>query len=316
MNAKEIRAPRLAYGETLVKLGAELDNLVVLDADLAHATMTTLFRGQFPERFFNVGIAEQNMMGIASGLALAGFMPFASTFAVFGAGRAFEQVRNTICYPRLNVKIAVTHAGITVGEDGGSHQSVEDISLMRSIPNMTVMVPADAVETEKAVRAAAAFDGPVYLRIPRPPAPVFIEAGTKFEIGKADILRDGRDVCLCATGLMVFQAVQAAEQLHAAGIEATVVNFHTIKPIDERLIIELAQRVGKMITVEEHSIIGGLGSAVAEVLSEHRPVYLKRIGIQDRFGQSGAPDQLLEAYGLTAANIVGAAKTLLARQAE
>ncbi len=315
MNAKEIRAPRLAYGETLVKLGAELDNLVVLDADLAHATMTTLFREQFPERFFNVGIAEQNMMGIAGGLALAGFMPFASTFAVFGAGRAFEQVRNTICYPRLNVKIAVTHAGITVGEDGGSHQSVEDISLMRSIPNMTVLVPADAVETEKAVRAAAVFDGPVYLRIPRPPAPVFIEAGAKFEIGKADILRDGRDVCLCATGLMVFQAVQAAEQLHAAGIEATVVNFHTIKPIDERLIIELAQRVGKMITVEEHSIIGGLGSAVAEVLSEQRPVYLKRIGIQDRFGQSGTPDQLLEAYGLTAANIVGAAKTLLARQA-
>lgn len=307
----ELKALRIAYGETLSELGSRMPNIVALDADLAHATATYLFGEKFRNRFFNMGIAEQNMMGVAAGLALSGFIPFASTFALFGAGRAFEQVRNSICYSKLNVKIAVTHPGLTVGEDGGSHQSIEDISLMRTLPNMTVIVPCDAVETKKAVLAAAQWEGPVYLRIARPPAPVFIREDDPFVIGKANVLLDGADISILATGLMVYRALQAAELLKQAGIRAAVVNVHTIKPLDREVVIKMAQKTGRVITVEEHSVIGGLGSAVAEVLSENIPVQLKRIGIADQFGQSGTPDGLLDHYGLSTANIVKTAQEMV-----
>ena len=308
----EMKALRVAYGEALVELGAKNEKIVVLDADLAHATTTYMFGEKYPQRFLNMGIAEANMMGVAGGLAQSGFIPFASTFALFGAGRAYEQVRNTICYPKLNVKIAVTHSGLTVGEDGGSHQSVEDISLMRTIPGMTVIVPCDANEAKKAVFAAAEFHGPVYLRIARPPAPVFTAADAPFAIGKANVLREGKDVAIFATGLMVYRALEAAQELSKLGVEASVADFHTIKPIDRELILKVAAATPKIITVEEHSIIGGLGSAVAEVLSENSAglFQLKRIGIEDKFGQSGTPDELLKIYGLSSENIVKVAQSI------
>ncbi len=306
-----MKSPRIAYGEALAELGLKNKQVVVLDADLAHATQTVIFSEKFKDRFFNMGIAEQNMIGVAAGLALSGFIPFASTFAIFGAGRAFEQIRNTVCYPNLNVKIAVTHAGITVGEDGASHQAIEDISLMRSIPNMKVVVPCDAIETKKAIFAAAKIHGPVYIRIARPVAPIITEENTDFKIGKAQILRKGKDLSIFATGLMVDKALKAANVLYGKGIETTVVNIHTIKPLDEELVLREAASTGKVITVEEHSIIGGLGSAIAETLIGRLPVKMKRIGLNDTFGQSGDPNSLLEYYRLTEENIVNTANEIL-----
>ena len=302
------KAIRVAYGEALTELGAERTDIVVLDADLAHATTTCVFGDMFPDRFFNMGIAEQNMMGVAAGLAISGHTPVASTFSMFGAGRAFEQVRNSICYPHLNVTLALSHNGLTVGEDGGSHQSVEDISLMRSIPGMTILIPCDAIEMRKALRVAVDHDGPVYIRVSRPPAPFFTEDDAPFTIGKANKLRDGKDVAIIATGLMVYQALLAADQLAEEGVQATVINMHTIKPIDHEIITDVAQNIGRLITVEDHSVIGGLGSAVAEVLVTEYPARLVRMGLQDCFGQSGTPDSLLEHYGLTARHIADTAR--------
>ncbi|KXG78095.1 1-deoxy-D-xylulose-5-phosphate synthase [Fervidicola ferrireducens] len=299
-------ATREAYGEALAELGEEIKDIVVLDADLSKSTKTSVFAKKFPERFFNMGIAEQNLMGTAAGLATCGKIPFASTFAIFATGRAFEQIRNSICYPNLNVKIAATHAGITVGEDGATHQSIEDIALMRALPNMTVISPADATETKMAVRAAAQMKGPVYLRLGRHPVETIFGEGYEFKPGKGVILREGRDVAIIATGVMVAEALKAAEILEKDGINAMVVNIHTIKPIDEEVILKAAE-CGAIVTAEEHSIIGGLGSAVAEVLSEKKPVPIKRIGIKDVFGMSGKPEELMKAYGLTAEDIAEAA---------
>ncbi|NPV29146.1 MAG: transketolase family protein [Firmicutes bacterium] len=301
-------ATRDAYGRALVELGARYPEIVVLDADLSRSTKTHEFAKAFPDRFFNMGIAEQNLMGTAAGFALAGKIPFASTFAVFATGRAFDQVRNTIAYPGLNVKIVATHAGITVGEDGASHQALEDIALMRALPNMTVIVPADATETARAVAAAAVHRGPVYIRLGRPAVPVLFGEDYKFRLGVATILREGRDAAICATGVMVAEALRAAEQLAAQGIEVAVANFHTIKPLDVETVVHLARKTGALVTAEEHTIYGGLGSAVAEVLGEHCPVPLVRVGIQDRFGESGSPAELMEAFGLTAPYIVRAAE--------
>ncbi|MGI6713190.1 MAG: transketolase family protein [Bacillota bacterium] len=309
-------ATREAYGKALVKLGEQNKNIVVLDADLSKSTKTAEFARVYPERFFNIGIAEQNLMGTAAGLSAAGKIPFASTFAIFAVGRAFEQIRNTIAYPRLNVKIAATHAGITVGEDGASHQTVEDISLMRSVPNMTVVVPCDAVETEGAVNAALEISGPVYLRLGRVAVPQINKESYRFEIGKAVILREGNDVTLIGTGIMVNTCLEAAEILQSKGIKAAVINMHTIKPIDEDTIEKFARKTGAVITAEEHSIIGGLGSAVAEVLGERCPVPLKRIGIPDVFGESGKPEELLKKYLLTAADIIQAAQEVIERKSK
>jgi len=306
-----MKSPRIAYGEALVELGQKNERVVVLDADLAHATQTAFFGDRFKDRFFNMGIAEQNMMGVAAGLSLSGFIPFASTFAMFGAGRAFEQIRNTICYPNLNVKIAVTHAGVTVGEDGASHQAIEDISLMRSVPNMTVIVPCDAIETKKAVFAAADVEGPVYIRIARPVVPIITKESSNFEIGKAEVLKQGKDISILATGLMAAKALEASVILGDMGIDAAVINVHTIKPLDEELILKEAAMTGKVITVEEHSILGGLGSAVAEVLAEQGKIKMKRIGLNDTFGQSGDPEALLEHYGLSVQNIIKTAEEML-----
>ena len=305
------KAIRVAYGEALAELGAERDDIVVLDADLAHATTTYVFGEKFPERFFNVGIAEQNMMGVAAGLAISGLTPIASTFSMFGTGRAFEQVRNSICYANLNVTLALTHNGITVGEDGGSHQSVEDIALMRSVPGMTVMVPCDAIEMRKALRTAVDHPGPVYVRVSRPPAPIFTADDAPFIRGKANKLRDGDDVTIIAIGLMVYQSLLAAEELEADGIQATVLNMHTVKPIDRDAIVEAAGRTGRIVTVEDHSVIGGLGSAVAEVVATEAPARLKRLGLQDCFGQSGTPDALAEHYGLTGKHIAAATRQFI-----
>ncbi|SHM25399.1 transketolase [Caldanaerovirga acetigignens] len=303
-------ATREAYGEALAELGEEMKDIIVLDADLSKSTKTSVFAKKFPERFFNVGIAEQNLMGTAAGLATCGKIPFASTFAVFACGRAFEQIRNSICYPNLNVKIAATHAGITVGEDGATHQSVEDIALMRSLPNMTVISPADAVETKKAVRAAAKLKGPVYLRLGRHPVETIFDDSYEFEVGKGVVLGDGRDVALIATGIMVGESLKAAEILAKEGIDAMVVNIHTIKPIDEEAILKAAE-CGAIVTAEEHTVIGGLGSAVAEIIAEKKPVRMKKVGIRDVFGMSGKPEELMKAYGITAEDIVNAAKSLL-----
>ena len=307
-------ATREAYGEILKELGEKHKNIVVLDADLSKSTKTAVFAKAFPERFFNVGIAEQNLMGIGAGLAAGGKIPFVSTFAMFAAGRAFEQIRNSICYPKLNVKIAATHAGLTVGEDGASHQSIEDISLMRSIPNMTVIVPADAEETRKAITFAANYDGPVYIRLGRMAVPDLVSADYQFEHGKAVQLADGKDVTLIATGIMVGSAKQAAEILKEAGISARVLNIHTIKPIDRDAIVKAAADTGAIVTCEEHSIIGGLGSAVAEVLVENCPVPMERVGVKDTFGESGTPSTLLVKYNLTAEDIVLAAKQAISRK--
>ena len=297
-------ATRESYGNALVELGKEAENLVVLDADLAAATKTGVFQKAFPDRHIDCGIAESNMMGIAAGIASTGKVPFVSTFAMFAAGRAFEQVRNSIGYPHLNVKIGATHAGISVGEDGASHQCNEDLALMRVIPGMTVINPSDDIEAKAAVRAAYAHEGPVYLRFGRLAVPVINDrADYKFEIGKGVTLRDGKDLTLIATGLCVSGALEAAEKLAADGIDARVINIHTIKPIDAELLVKAAQETGKIVTVEEHSVIGGLGGAVAEVLSEQCPVKMLRIGMNDVFGESGPAVQLLEKYGLDAEGI-------------
>ncbi len=307
-------ATRDAYGKTLAALAGENANLVVLDADLSKSTKTADFQKVAPERFINCGIAEQNMLGVAAGLAAAGKVPFVSSFAVFATGRAFEQIRNSVAYPRLNVKIAATHAGITVGEDGGSHQSIADISLMRSLPNMTVLVPADAAETEQMVRWAAAYDGPVYLRLGRLAVPQLARENYRFAPLAGELLLPGSDITIFACGMMVSQALEAAELLRAEGIKAAVANIHAIKPLDEEFVIEQVQHTGAALTVEEHSIIGGLGSAVAEVLAEHYPAPLLRVGVQDQFGQSGSPAALLKHYGLTSDAIAMQAKMVLARK--
>ncbi|NPV42773.1 MAG: transketolase family protein [Firmicutes bacterium] len=305
-------ATRDAYGDTLAELGRLNKDIVVLDADLSKSTKTEVFAKEFPERFFNTGIAEQNMAGIAAGLAVAGKIPFISTFAIFATGRAFEQIRNTIAYPRLNVKIAATHAGITVGPDGASHQSVEDIALMRAIPGMTIINPADATETRFAVKEALDIDGPVYIRLGRHKVPVIFQEGDYvFKPGKGVVLREGKDATIISTGIMTAIALEAADILKNRGIYVNVVNIHTIKPIDEELIIQLAEETGAVITAEEHSIIGGLGSAVAEILAESRPTLMKRIGLKDVFGQSGEPDELLKFYSLTPDSIASAVKDLI-----
>lgn len=298
-------ATREAYGKALAELANLNENVVVLDADLSKSTKTADFKAVCPERFFNMGIAEGNMMGVAAGLSTCGKIPFVSTFAMFAAGRAFEQIRNSICYPKLNVKVCATHAGLTVGEDGASHQTVEDISLMRSIPNMVVISPADAVETEAAIKAIADYNGPCYVRLGRAAVNVINDADTyKFEIGKGVVLSEGKDVTIVATGIMVDAALEAKEILAKEGITSKVINIHTIKPIDSQLIVEAAKETGTIVTVEEHSIIGGLGSAVAEVISEKYPVPVLKVGVKDVFGESGKPDELLKGYGLTADDIV------------
>lgn len=305
-------ATRDSYGNALAELGKEHDNLVVLDADLAGATKTATFKKAFPDRFYDCGIAEANLMGIAAGLSTTGLVPFASTFAMFAAGRAFEQVRNSIGYPHLNVKIGATHAGISVGEDGATHQCNEDIALMRTIPGMTIINPSDDVEAKAAVRAAYEMEGPVYLRFGRLAVPVINDGEDyKFEIGKGVTLRDGKDVAIIATGLCVNSALEAAKLLEADGIDARVINIHTIKPIDEELIIKAAKEVGKVVTVEEHSIIGGLGGAVCEVLSENAPVPVKRIGVNDVFGESGPAVKLLEKYGLDGKGVYESVKAFM-----
>ena len=297
-------ATRESYGNALKEIGAENPNIVALDADLAGATKTSVFMKAFPERHIDCGIAECNMMGVAAGLATAGKIPFASTFAMFAAGRAFEQVRNSIGYPHLNVKIGATHAGISVGEDGATHQCCEDIALMRTIPGMVVISPADDVEAQAAVRAAAEYYGPVYLRFGRLAVPVFNDPETyKFEIGKGIVLREGKDVTIVATGLCVAESLAAAEQLAAKGIDAKVINIHTIKPLDDELIVAAAKETGKVVTVEEHSVIGGLGSAVCDCLSAKAPTTVLKIGVNDVFGESGPAAQLVKKYGLDADSI-------------
>ena len=292
-------ATRESYGNALVELGAEHDNLIVLDADLAAATKTGVFKKAYPDRHIDCGIAECNMMGIAAGLSTTGIVPFASTFAMFAAGRAFEQVRNSIGYPHLNVKIGATHAGISVGEDGATHQCNEDIALMRTIPGMVILNPADDVEAKACVKAAYEYNGPVYLRFGRLAVPVINDRPDyKFELGKGVVLREGKDVTIVATGLCVSSALEAAEKLAADGIDAKIINIHTIKPLDEELIVAAAKETGKVVTVEEHSVIGGLGSAVCDALAEKSPVPVKKIGVQDVFGESGPAVALLAKYKL------------------
>ena len=301
-------ATRDSYGNALVELGKEHDNLIVFDADLAGATKTGTFKKAFPERHYNCGIAEGNMMAVAAGAAAMGMVPFASSFAMFAAGRAFEQVRNSIGYPHLNVKIGATHGGISVGEDGASHQCCEDFALMRSIPGMVVMSPADDVEAKAMVKAAYEHEGPVYMRFGRAAVPVIHEDDYKFEIGKGEVVKDGTDVAIIANGLLVAEAITAAQELAEAGINAMVINMATIKPLDEALVLEAAKKCGKVITCEEHSVMGGLGEAVAAVLAEKLPTPVKRIGVNDEFGHSGPAAQLLKQFGLCADNIVKVAK--------
>lgn len=305
-------ATRDSYGSALVELGKEHDNLVVLDADLAEATKTAKFKAAFPDRHIDCGIAEGNMIGVAAGLATCGKVPFASSFAMFAAGRAFEQVRNTVGYPHLNVKIGATHAGISVGEDGATHQCNEDIALMRTIPGMTIINPADDIEAQQAVKAAYELDGPVYLRFGRLAAPVINKEDYKFELGKGVTMREGKDVTIVATGLMVSMALEAAEKLAADGVDAEVINIHTIKPLDEEIILNSAKKTGKVVTVEEHSVIGGLGSAVCDVLSEKMPTSVKKIGVNDVFGHSGPALELLKEFGLDGDGIYKSVKEYLA----
>lgn len=306
------QATRDAYGEALVEIGAKYDNLIVLDADLSCATKTGTFKKQYPERFFNCGIAEQNLIGVATGLTIAGKLVFCSSFAMFAAGRAFEQVRNAVGYPHNNVKIAATHAGPSVGEDGATHQCNEDIALMRTIPGMTILSPADGNEAKACVRAAAEFDGPVYLRFGRMPVPMIFDDDYKIEIGKGVTLKDGSDVTIIANGLLVGMALEAAETLKEEGISARVINIHTIKPLDEELVIKAAKETGAVVTAEEHSVIGGLGGAVAETLASTYPVPVLRVGVEDKFGTSAPAAEVLKAYGLTAENIVAKAKQAIA----
>ena len=305
-------ATRQSYGEALVELGKEHDNLYVLDADLAAATKTEIFKKAFPERHIDCGIQESNMIGVAAGLASTGKVPFASSFAMFATGRAYEQVRNAVGYPHLNVKIGASHAGISVGEDGASHQCIEDIALMRGIPGMVVINPSDDTEAKAAVRAAYEYEGPVYIRFGRLAVPVINDPATyKFELGKGVVLKEGKDISLIATGLEVNETLQAAEMLAADGIDAEVINIHTIKPIDKDLIVKTASKTKKVVTIEEHSIIGGLGSAVAEVLSEECPTKMKRIGVRDTFGESGPAKELLHKYELDAEGIYKQVKEFL-----
>ena len=305
-------ATREAYGNALAEFGAKYENLVVLDADLAAATKTSTFKKAFPDRFFDCGIAENNMIDVAVGLALSGKIPFASTFAMFAAGRSYEQIRNSVGYPHTNVKIGATHAGITVGEDGATHQCNEDIALMRTIPGMTILNPADAVEARLAVEAAIKMQGPCYLRFGRMAVPVIFDANYKFEIGRGVKLADGTDVSLIATGIEVEQALAARELLAAEGISASVVNIHTIKPLDEDLVVAEAQKTGAVVTCEEHSIIGGLGGAVAECLSAKCPTPVLRVGVEDTFGRSGPAKELVSYFGLDAAAIAAKAKAAVA----
>ena len=302
-------ATREAYGKTLAELSKSNKDIVVLDADLSKSTKTADFKAVAPERFFNMGIAEANMMGVAAGLSTCGKIPFVSTFAMFAAGRAFEQIRNSLCYPKLNVKVCATHAGLTVGEDGASHQAIEDLAIMRSIPNLVVISPSDAVETEAAIKAIAEYNGPCYVRLGRLPVNVINDnAEYKFEIGKGIKISEGTDLTIVATGIMVDTAIQTQEELAKEGISARVLNIHTIKPIDKQILIDAAKETGAIVSVEEHSIIGGLGSAIAEVISEEYPVPVIKVGVKDTFGESGKPEQLLEKYGLTSKEVIEAAK--------
>ncbi|GAB6138192.1 transketolase family protein [Halanaerobaculum tunisiense] len=306
---------RNAYGDALVELGADNDDVVVLDADLSGSTRTAYFKEDYEDRFFQVGISEQNMMGMAAGLASCGKVPFASTFAVFGSARVGDQIRNSIAYPNLNVKIAVTHAGVTVGPDGATHQAIEDISILRGIPNMTVIVPADYTEAKAATKAAAEYDGPVYLRFGRVGTPVvFDEADYKFEWGKVNVVHEGSDVTIFATGMMLAEAIKAQEELVTEDISAEVVNVHTIKPLDVEGVISSVAKTGAAVTAEEHNIYGGLGSAVSEAIVENHPVPLQRVGVEDTFGKSGPPKELMKEFGLTAEEIVAQAKEVVKKK--
>lgn len=293
---EEKKATRQSYGEILVKLGEENNNIVVLDADLAQATKTCIFEKKFPERFFDMGIAEQNMLGTAAGFALSGKVPFASTFAVFASGRAYDQIRNSICYPNLNVKICATHAGITVGEDGATHQMLEDVALMRVLPNMTVLSPSDDTETKWAVREASKINGPVYIRLSRFATPLIYEENQKFEIGKMTQFGEGTDATIFATGITVSESLKAQEELKEKGINIRVIDVHTIKPIDEEMIIKCAKETKRLISIEDHSIIGGLGSAISEILTQNYPAKLERMGIKDTFGMSGKAEELMSYF--------------------
>ena len=306
-------ATRQSYGEALKELGAVHDNLVVLDADLANATKTDIFKKAFPERHFDCGIAEANMMDVAAGMSTLGLVPFVSTFAMFASGRAFEMVRNTIGYPHLNVKIGATHGGISVGEDGASHQCCEDFALMRSIPGMTIMSPSDDVEARAMVKAAYEMNGPVYLRFCRLATPVIHEEGFDFKVGKGEVLSEGTDVAIIANGILVPEALEAAKTLAEQGISARVINMGTVKPLDEEIVLKAARECGKIVTVEEHSIIGGLGEAVCSCVAEHCPVPVKRIGVNDEFGHSGPAVELLKQFGLCADNIVAQTKAFLGK---
>ncbi len=306
-------ATRDGYGKALVELGKEHDDIVVLDADLAGSTKTGMFAKAYPDRHFNCGIAEADMMCVAAGLASTGLTPFASSFAMFASGRAYEQIRNSIGYPKLNVKIGASHGGMSVGEDGASHQCCEDFALMRSIPGMVVICPADGVEAEAATKAAYEYKGPVYLRMGRLAVPVFHEEGFAFQIGKGEIMRDGSDIAIIANGLMVYEAIQAGEKLAELGIHARIINMSTIKPLDEELVLKCAKECGKIITCEEHSVIGGLGEAVCSFLSENYPTPVKRIGVNDQFGFSGPAGEVLKAFGLCADHIVDVTKEFLGK---
>jgi len=305
------KATRESYGEALIQIGYENKNIVVLDADLSKSTKTNGFKKEFPDRFFNAGIAEQNLMGMAAGMSNIGLVPFASTFAVFATGRAFEIIRNSICYPKANVKIAATHAGITVGEDGGSHQSIEDIALMYSLPNMTVIVPADHREAMEATKAAAMMEGPVYLRFGRCNTEDIFDDSYKFEIGKGTEIKKGDDAAIIATGMMVQKAIEAAKYLESEGIHVRVINISTIKPIDKEIIIKAAKETKGIVTAEEHSIIGGLGSMVSSVVCDKYPCKVKMIGIEDKFGESGTPDELMEKFKLTSDAISESIKEII-----
>ena len=304
-------ATREGYGKGLVALGAEHKDIVVLDADLAGSTKTGMFAKAYPDRHFNCGIAEANMMSVAAGLAASGLTPFASSFAMFASGRAYEQIRNSIGYPGLNVKVGATHGGMSVGEDGASHQCCEDFALMRSIPGMVVICPADGVEAEAATKAAYEYQGPVYLRFGRLAVPVFHEEGFQFQIGKGEVMREGNDIAIIANGLMVYEAIQAGEELAKQGINARIINMSTVKPLDEEMVLKAAKECGKIITCEEHSVIGGLGEAVCSFLSETYPTPVRRIGVNDEFGCSGPAYEVLEKYGLCASNIVKVTKEFL-----
>lgn len=304
MDINNKKATRQSYGEALEELGKENDKIVVLDADLAQTTKTCMFAKSFPDRFFDVGIAEQNLMGVAAGLANSGFIPYASSFAVFATGRAYDQIRNSIAYPNFNVKICASHAGVTAGEDGATHQMIEDISLMRTLPNMKVMCTSDDLQTKWAVKEISKIDGPVYLRLCRLASPIIYDENTKFEFGKGVQIGDGTDASVIATGVTVSEAIKAQEILKEKGINIRVIDIHTIKPIDKEIIIKAAKETKKIITIEDHNIIGGLGSSVCEVLSENYPVNVKRIGIKDTFGTSGRGTDLMKYFGITAEDIV------------